>query len=243
MNWPVESIIIPATLGTSALSGVLGMAGGLILMGVCTSVLPVAQAMVVHGMAQSTSNASRTWVLRAHLHPRILGAYTLGTVFAWGLVMKIQFLPSPAMVMVGLGSLPWLSLVLRKYLPLPDLKTQPLWAILAGFLVNLVQAWAGVAGPLLDLFFVESTLDRRQVVATKAATQMLSHLAKLAFYSKIADIQPSFLLGVVLAAILGTQVGTRLLERLPDTLFRKASAGMVLLTGSFYLFRGLQNVV
>ena len=71
MNWPVESIVIPATLGTSALSGVLGMAGGLILMGVCTSVLPVAQAMVVHGMAQSTSNAARTWVLRAHLHQRI----------------------------------------------------------------------------------------------------------------------------------------------------------------------------
>src|SRR3546814_5444179 len=42
---------------------------------------------------------------------------------------------------------------------------------------------AGVSGPLLDVFFVRSSMDRRAVVATKAACQTLSHLAKLIYFA------------------------------------------------------------
>lgn len=41
---------------------------------------------------------------------------------------------------------------------------------------------AGVAGPLLDVFFVRTPLSRHAVVATKAATQVLAHLAKTLVY-------------------------------------------------------------
>ena len=49
-------------------------------------------------------------------------------------------------------------------------------------LVSNFALIAGVAGPLLDVFFVRSTIDRRAVVATKAATQAISHTLKVGYY-------------------------------------------------------------
>ena len=59
MNSAVVGIILVATLVTAAISGVFGMAGGLILMGVLASYVPVATAMVLHGFIQLISNFSR----------------------------------------------------------------------------------------------------------------------------------------------------------------------------------------
>ena len=47
------TVIFVSVLGTSILSGVIGMAGGLLLMGVLVSLLPVAGAMIVHGAVQA----------------------------------------------------------------------------------------------------------------------------------------------------------------------------------------------
>ncbi len=41
---------------------------------------------------------------------------------------------------------------------------------------------AGVSGPLIDIFFVRSHMDRRQVVATKAMIQVVAHSIKIIFY-------------------------------------------------------------
>ncbi|MFT6541704.1 MAG: putative membrane protein YfcA, partial [Maricaulis maris] len=46
----IAAFILVATFITAFISGVFGMAGGLILMGALALVLPVAAAMVVHGV-------------------------------------------------------------------------------------------------------------------------------------------------------------------------------------------------
>ena len=57
-------ILLLATFVTAMISGVFGMAGGLILMGVLALILPVSAAMVVHGAIQSVSNGWRAVILR-----------------------------------------------------------------------------------------------------------------------------------------------------------------------------------
>ena len=52
---------------TSLLSGVFGMAGGVVLMGVFTALLPVAAAMVTHGAVQLIANGFRAVLHRRHL--------------------------------------------------------------------------------------------------------------------------------------------------------------------------------
>ena len=52
---------------TATLSGVFGMAGGLILMGGLALVLPVSAAFVTHGMLQLVANGWRAVLHRRHV--------------------------------------------------------------------------------------------------------------------------------------------------------------------------------
>lgn len=66
-------LLVLATLATSIISGVLSMAGGMILMGVFGFFLSVPAAMVLRGIAQTFSNGSRVWLFRRHIKWRVLG--------------------------------------------------------------------------------------------------------------------------------------------------------------------------
>ena len=46
---------------------------------------------------------------------------------------------------------------------------------------------AGVTGPLLDTLFLRSPLERRQIVATKAACQLFSHALKLVYFGVLIE--------------------------------------------------------
>ena len=59
---------------------------------------------------------------------------------------------------------------------------RPLQAEICGFGVQVLNTLAGVAGPLLDIFFIKTQLARQRVVATKAATQVLAHAVKIVFW-------------------------------------------------------------
>ena len=45
----------------------------------------------------------------------------------------------------------------------------------------------GVAGPLIDQFFLGGKLDRREIVATKAICQIFGHAAKLVYFGALID--------------------------------------------------------
>ena len=62
MSILLGTAIIIATLATAFLSSIFGMIGGLILMGVLVSILPIAQAMVLHGIIQLTSTGYRAYL-------------------------------------------------------------------------------------------------------------------------------------------------------------------------------------
>ena len=59
MSGGAIAILLGAVLPTAFISGIFGMAGGILLMGVFVWLLPVAQAMVLHGITQTVSNCSR----------------------------------------------------------------------------------------------------------------------------------------------------------------------------------------
>src|SRR3954462_9256840 len=60
----IEIVIVVAVVLTSMLLGVLGMAGGILLMALLVSLKSIAAAMIIHGVVQATSNGSRAWLLR-----------------------------------------------------------------------------------------------------------------------------------------------------------------------------------
>jgi uncharacterized membrane protein YfcA len=233
-----SAVVLVAVLLTATLSGVLGMAGGLLLMGVLLLVLPTAVTFVVHGLLQLVSNGWRTVLHRRHVRWRVIAWYAVGSVAAAALVGALAWVPSKPVTYLALGLVPGLVWLPRRWLAL-DI-TRPPQAVAAGLLSTGVNLVAGVSGPLLDVFFVRAELGRHAVVATKAATQALAHLAKIVVYGAALTGGGQqvpwlvVLLGVPLS-VLGTALGARLLDRMTDAAFTNATRWVVTAIGAAYL--------
>lgn len=89
-----------ATLATSIISGVLSMAGGMILMGVFGLFLSVPAAMVLHGIAQAFSNGSRVWIYRRYVRWQVLGYYAIGAFVVLGVFAAFTFVPHVGVVFI-----------------------------------------------------------------------------------------------------------------------------------------------
>ena len=237
MSLLAAAFVVVAAFATAAVSGVLGMAGGLLLMGALLLVLPVSVAFVVHGLLQLVSNGWRAFLQRRHLRWDVVGWYAVGAVVAGALVALVRYSPSKPLTYLLLGLVPALVWLPKRWLALDA--ERPPHAVAAGFLVTSVNLVAGVAGPLLDVFFVRTALGRHSVVATKAGTQVLSHTAKVVVYGGLLGAGEDVPYVVVLAAIplsmLGTAVGGRLLDRLTDASFASATRWVVTAIGVVYL--------
>ena len=236
-------LLAAAVLATSTLSGVFGMGGGMILMGVYAAVLPVRDAMVLHGVTQLASNGFRFWLLRRHLYTPALAWYALGAAIGVGVFLSVSYVPEKTTLYVLLGGLPLIAAVLPSSVGL-SIESRPL-AASCGTVVTAAQLTAGVSGPLLDVFFVRGTLDRLQVIGTKALTQTLGHLLKLVYFGWLvgggtAPALPAWTYPlVVLCALGGTRLGKALLTRLDDDRFRLASRVLVGGIALIYLARGI----
>jgi len=239
MTWP---IILAATLVTAFISGIFGMAGGLILMGILALLLPVSAAMVTHGTIQSVSNGWRAILWRRFIDWRVLGIYLAGSAMAFALLIGFAFEVSKPFLFIVLGLVPALIWIPKQHLSLDA--RRPGHAVLCGFSVTGLNIIAGVSGPLLDIFFVADGMDRRTVVATKAATQVAAHTAKIAFYlapalAGGALAQWQWLLAAAPLAIIGTTLGARVLDLISDANFRKYTKWIVTGVGLIYVIRGI----
>jgi uncharacterized membrane protein YfcA len=59
LSIPVAFGLAVSIIATSFLSGLFGMAGGMVLMGLLLLLMPVPAAMVLHGITQVASNGAR----------------------------------------------------------------------------------------------------------------------------------------------------------------------------------------
>lgn len=235
-------IIALATLLTSIISGVLSMAGGVILMGALGLLLPVAAAMVLHGVAQTASNGSRIVFHRQHIQWPVLLPYLGGALGALALFMVFIFLPDMALVFIVIGLFPFISQMIPDRLNL-DIE-RPAIAVACGFSVTATQLVAGASGPVLDVFYVKSRLTRHQVLATKAVTQTSSHVIKLGYYLAVIGLTvdlPMWVYGLVIAAaIAGNAVGNTIVGRIDDAQFRAAGRIIILIMGTLFLANGIR---
>ncbi|MGA1344007.1 MAG: TSUP family transporter, partial [Hyphomonas sp.] len=178
----VSALVILVTVLVSAfISGIFGMAGGLILMGVLAAMLPVATAMIVHGAVQMVSNGYRAFLWRKYINWSVCGRYAIGAAAGFVALLAIAWRPEARVVYLFLGLTALLVWLPTNWIRLDILKRGQ--AELAGFGVQALNTLGGVAGPLLDVFFVTTAMDRRAIVATKSVTQVLAHLVKIVFWS------------------------------------------------------------
>ena len=95
-------------IGTAFLSGIFGMAGGLILIGVLLVVFPLPTAMVLHAVTQMASNGWRAFLWWRHIAWKTIGFNLAGNLVAVGLWSITLYVPDKAIALVMLGLSPFI---------------------------------------------------------------------------------------------------------------------------------------
>lgn len=239
-------VIGASILVTSFISGVFGMAGGLILLGILLVFLDVAPAMVLFGIIQLGANGWRSVLWWRLVDWNIVARYLVGAVAAFLIMRAVSFVPDKAFVYLMLGSIVFISDLLPKSFT-PDITRRGAPPI-AGLIVMTLQLLAGAAGHILDLFFQKSMLDRRAVVATKAVCQVFGHVARIAYFGTFAaawDMTlPMWQYAIAVGlAITGTSIAAKVLLGMTNEGFRRWSRWIVVGISLVYLARGMWLLV
>jgi uncharacterized protein len=234
------------TVLTSIVSGMMGMVGGMLLLSVMLLRLEPAIAIPVHGVVQLVSNGSRAYFLRRHIK--------WGAVwrFAWPLLpggllgIWLGSLVSASASRVVIGAFVLAATWLRTFFAIDRGQGAERFLPVGGFAVGACSTLIGATGPLLGPFILALELTSQGTIATLAACQVFQHATKVALFGLRGFDLTHYLLpclGLCLAATLGSAIGTRLLDHVPEKAFR--STIRVILTGLALLlvYQGLRGLL
>jgi uncharacterized membrane protein YfcA len=240
MSIATTVFVLAVMVFTAFLSGIFGMAGGLVLVGVLLAVMPLPDAMALHAVTQMASNGWRGFLWRRHIVWRPVLAVVAGSLLALGLWSAVRYVPEKPVALLALGITPFLvKLVPERMRPNPH---SPAQGVGYGLACSSLMLLTGVSGPLLDRFFLGGGLDRREIIATKAVCQVIGHLLKLVFYAGVveqgAGLDPLIAGFAILCSMLGTTLARRILEAMTDTQYRRWTDWIIACVSAWYIGYG-----
>ena len=243
------TILLTSVFATAFISGVLSLGGGSILMGIFGWILPISTAMILHGITQAAANASRSWIYRDHIQWHILGYYFIGAVICTGIFSWLAIVPNKAVLFLCLGLLPFVHILLPKGYAF-DI-TRPGNAVSCGLLVSASLLIAGVSGPILDIYYVKTSLSRFQIHATKGVTQGIGHVVKVAYFIVILGLVedglgplPIWIFIIVIpVAYIGSIASRSVLKAMEDQQFKKYTQTATMAVGAIFLTKGIHFLI
>ena len=238
MTPSVLAVIGATIVFSSFLSGVFGMAGGMVLLGVLLNYFDVATGMILFSIIQLFANGLRALQWRHYVLWPIFGWYVVGAVISFAFMWSIAFVPDKMMVYLALGSMPFVVEVLPASMR-PNIEWRGV-PILTGVVTTIIQILAGVGGLFLDIFFQKSALDRKTTSATKAVAQTFSHIVRALYFGSLSGIGdlPVWATGpAILLAIAGTSLAPFVVERMTDHGFRQWTRAIIFAISAVYLVR------
>src|SRR5437870_12476997 len=105
MSPSVRAIVGVTIVFSSFLSGVFGMAGGMVLLGVLLNYFDIATGMILFSIIQFFVNSLRVVQWRHYVLWPIFGWYVVGAVFSFTVMWMIAFVPDKAMAYLAHGLL------------------------------------------------------------------------------------------------------------------------------------------
>ena len=223
-----------------SLSAVCGGGAGLLMMPVLGTTLPVTQVPAALSLGTVSSSVSRIavfyfkirWDIVRWFVPTALPAVFLG---AW----LLHFLnPLYLEIVMGLFLVSNVTSLFRKTTP-PSAENSSHWLLLIiGFLAGFLSGLTGAVGLLFNRFYLRYGLSKEEIVATRAANELILHLIKLGLYASFGLLNGNVILTgitVALAATLSSWAMKWGIKKISEVLFRKLGYASMVLSGAFLL--------
>ena len=225
-------ILIISALMTSAISAVLGMGGGIILLGIMAIMIPEGYLVIaLHGIIQLLSNSTRTYIFKGHLKKNLISNFFIGALiglFASALIiyllMNFLGVQSANQIRIDfLKSIIGIFIIWYLYLKPKNKQGKKMSFIGVGGISGISSIFVGATGPLIAPFFLSGDLKKENIIANKAACQVISHLGKIPIFIFLFGVnyfeQYEILVPLIIAVYVGTYIGKKILSYIPEKTF------------------------
>ena len=198
------------TFLTSTIAAIVGVGGGMMLIAILPSFLPINALIPVHGLTQMTSNLSRAVFGYKDVQYEVIPKFLLGSFLGIGIFASILSFISLEYVPLFIGVYILLSLWSEKFNE--KIKRYESY-FLAGFFQTGLSIVVGATGPLTMTLLLKDYKNKDKVVATSAALMSLSHILKVFVFMYFGFVFFDYIgiiIAMVIGAIAGSWVGTKL---------------------------------
>jgi uncharacterized membrane protein YfcA len=226
-----SSELISASLGlllialagfTSFLTAAIGAGGGLLLLVVMASFMPMATVIPVHGLVQLGSNANRMVLTRRYIDSNMLLYFTAGGLLG---ALCASFLVSDL-------PLDWMKLAVGLFVlyllwgKRPGIKgSTALGQALAGVVTTFLSMFVGASGPLVGSYLHAKGYQKMCFTATFSASMTVQHALKAVVYGAAGFAFWQWLpliIAMIGAGTIGTWLGLKVLHTIPAEKFQRS---------------------
>jgi uncharacterized membrane protein YfcA len=214
-----EIVLTFFATATSALAGILGFGGGMLLIAIMPSFLPAAVIIPIHGIVQLASNSSRVALslnqVAWHLLPPFLFGSAIGLALFTTLLLNLtsDYIPLAigSYILLNLWSTPF-SNTMKRF--------ESFYII--GALQTGLSLIVGATGPLTQNILLKKLQNKDKIIATGALFMSISHFAKIVIFGLIGfqfgDYFSTLLL-MSLGAILGSYIGSKVRKKVDNQVY------------------------
>ena len=216
-----EILLILLAFGTSTITAITGIGGGMILIAVMPGFLPATAIVPVHAMVQLFANSSRAlfgWrFLRWEFVLAFIAGSVIGGLIAAGLTREINLEYTPLIIAAYILFTVWGPKVeFRK-----PIKGE---FVAIGLVQTGLSMLVGATGPMGQAALLGKGLQRDALVVTSALMTSFTHLVKIVLFGLLGFSFISYweiILGMSAGVICGALLGTHIRYKIPQALFQK----------------------
>lgn len=232
------------------ISAICGGGASLILIPILNLIIPTSLVPFSLTVGTFTSSASRIVAFRKSVHWKIffwfvpfsipavlLGAYLIKYINP----IYLQLIVAVLLV----SNVP--QLFLNKKEQDKEEKPSPKYVLaIIGFLAGFVSGITGAIGLLFNRFYLKYGLTKEEIIATRAANEIILHLIKLIIYIILGLYSKNaLLLGITIAvaSVVSAYTVKYILPFMSDFLFRKIGYGAMVISGVVLLISSSEKII